>query len=145
MADKLTVRIKVDDTTNQTVSRFAVDEKGQVEIYNDASANLTVKFTGASPLCQGNNPQNPISIPGGADKKFQVCNDTGGLEFKYTATVDGAAAEDPIFIIERVGDDNGGNVPNPIFWVEMLPWVGGAFIAGAAFAYLLMRRRSMGK
>ena len=144
MADKLTIRIDVDDATNQTVSRFAVDEKGQVTIYNDASAALNVKFNGASPLCQGNTPQNPIDIAAGSDQKFQVCNDTGGLAFKYTATVAGAAEEDPILIIERAGS-GGGSVTNPIVWVEMLPWVIAAFLAGAFGAYFVMRRRTMQK
>jgi hypothetical protein len=142
MADKLTIRIKVDDTTNQTVSRFAVDEKGQVTIYNDASAGLKVEFDDASPLCQGNTPKNPIEIDAGKDDKFQVCNDSGGLEFKYTATVDGAAEEDPILIIERAGS-GGGNVTNPIVWVEMVLPVLAGLLAGVVAGYLIAMRRRM--
>ncbi len=140
MPDKLTIHIKVDDA-NRTVSQFAVSEKGQVTFYNDANALATVKFDGASPLCQGNTPKNPIEIPGGANRKFQVCNDTANLQFKYTATVDNAQPEDPILIIESVSI-GGGSVSNPIIWVEMAPGIVIGLVLGAIAGYLIARRRA---
>jgi hypothetical protein len=148
MANQLTIHIKtekVDDTTYQTVSTFAIEEKGQVSFVNKADKTANIEFASTSPFCQGNNGE-PLSfdvLPGQVSP-HKVCKDIADQEFKYTATVLDALPEDPILIIERA-PYGGSNETNPIIWVEMLPWVGGAFIAGAAIAYFLMRRRTMGK
>lgn len=148
MPDKMTIRIrveKIDDTTYQTVSTFAVNEKGQVSFVNKADKIANVKFEGESPFCQGNNGEDPsFDIQPGTTSTHKVCKDFGDREFKYTATVLDALPEDPILIIEREISGDGNEI-NPIFIIEMLPWVLAAFIAGAVGAYFVMKRRTMQK
>ena len=144
MADKLTIRINVDATNNQTVSGFAVTDNGHITFHNDAGATANVKFNGASPLCLGNNPQMSVDIDAGGQQPFKVCDGAGGLQYKYTATVAGAGPEDPILIIER-SSSGGGSSTNPIFIIEMVPWIIGSFIFGAVAAYFVMKRRTTSK
>ena len=149
MPDKMTIRIrveKIDDTTYQTVSTFAIDEKGHVSFINKANKVANVKFKEKSPFCQGNdNREDPsFDIQPGATSVHKVCKDIAESEFKYTATVLDALPEDPILIVEKAVY-GGGNSANSIVWGAMLPWVIAAFIAGAVGAYFVMRRRTTGK
>jgi len=142
MPDKMTIRIKVNDA-NQTVSRFAVDDKGQVTLYNDASADVNVKFDGVSPLCTGNDPQESIDILAGKHEVYKVCDGSGGQEFKYTAVVAGADPEDPIIFVERVLTPGGGVFTNPIFFVEVVGGITAAAIVGGFIGYRIAKRRFM--
>lgn len=100
MPDKITVKINV-DAANQTVSKFAIEEGGHVTFQNDASAVAKVTFKDVNPLCKGNSPDPTIELDPGDRISYKFCKGTDGQQFKYTATVDGAASEDPIFIIEK--------------------------------------------
>ncbi len=106
MANKLGIRVSVNES-NQTVSKFAVSESGHVVFYNDAGAELDVTFSEPLLLCKNNAPQSSVRIGAGNQEKLKVCNAADGNTFKYTATVSGAAAEDPIVIIETASLDLG--------------------------------------
>lgn len=146
MPDKMTIRIrveKIDDTTNQTVSTFAIDEKGHVTFRNDAAALATVEFEAGSPFCQGGQTEGPkFTIDPGKESPHKICKDIAGKEFKYTATVDGALPEDPILIIERASSGGGGSTTNPIFIIEMLPGLVVGLLIGAVAGFFLARRRA---
>jgi hypothetical protein len=135
MPDKITVRINVDQA-NQTVSKFAIEEGGQVTFRNDAAADATVTFPGGSPLCQGSTPVHSVPVPAGGEKKHKVCDGIDGQQFKYTAAVTGAAEEDPIFIIER-------KMGGPVSYSTTEILVAGAAVLVAAFVgYTAGKRRS---
>jgi hypothetical protein len=131
MPDKITVRINVDQA-NQTVSKFAIDEGGHVTFRNDATAAATVTFADPSPLCQASTAVGSVSLGAGESKKFRICDGTSGQQYKYTATVAGAASEDPIFIIERKS-----TIPS----TESLLAVGTGLLVGLVAGYLIARRR----
>src|ERR1700741_4986491 len=101
MPDKMTIRFNVEN--GNTVSKFAVNEKGQITFANDADAGLTVEFKNGSPICQGNQPVTNFPVDKHSSKMYQVCDKIAGSSYKYTATVAGANQEDPIVIIERSG------------------------------------------
>ena len=107
MPDKMTIHFNVEN--GNTVSKFAVNEKGQITLTNDANAALTVTFPNGSPICKGKDPTDPDPIPANGSKQYQVCDGIAGASYKYTATVAGANPEDPIVIIEKSG------APLPIF------------------------------
>ena len=138
MPDKLTIRIKTE--SDQTISRFAVDANGQVTIHNDATAQANVSFQATSPLCQGTTPQQSIDINAGRFKTLSVCTGASG-EFKYTATVTGAAPEDPILIVER--SLGGGPGTNPIFFPESIPYLVGGLVVGLVVGFFIARWRGM--
>jgi len=126
MAEKLTVRITVEDN-NQTVSKFVAADKGKIAFHNDSGADAEVRFEGESPVCVGNDPQPIFIIESGKQKEFKVCSNTTGNSYKYTATVEGALPEDPILIIERA----------PIIWVEMAGPVLVGLAVGVVAGYLI--------
>jgi hypothetical protein len=132
MPDKITVKIGV-DAANQTVSKFAIDEGGHVTFQNDATAAATVTFADPSPLCQGSSAVGSVSLGAGESKKFKICDGTSGQQYKYTATVAGAAPEDPIFIIERKS-----GIPTS----ESLLAAGTGLLVGLVAGYLIARRRN---
>jgi hypothetical protein len=131
MANKLDVHVNVEGN-NQTVSKFAAFEGGHVTFYNDAGAALTVSFGDTSPLCQGGNPQLTINVAANAHKKLKICDGVAGQSFKYTATVDGAAPEDPILIFES----------KPILIFDNFDTVSAAagLLLGLVAGYLIARR-----
>jgi len=135
MADKLTIRIDVDQANN-TFSRFAVDEGGQVTFHNDATAEATVTFSNQNALCQGNTPVPSVTIPAGDHKKLMVCSGTAGQEVKYTTTVAGAGTEDPIFIIER-------KMTGPISYSTTELLVTGAAVLVAAYVGYRVGKRQV--
>jgi hypothetical protein len=103
MQNKMTIQI-VDVSTDdpnvkQTVSKFVVEENDKVTFQNKGSSDAKVDFGASAPLCQGNTPLNPIQLPLNGTKTLKVCVASG--EYKYTATVTGALAEDPILIVEK--------------------------------------------
>ncbi len=100
MAKNLDIRVNVEGD-NQTLSKFAAAQNGHVIFHNDAAANLTISFGNASPLCQGNTPQQTFDVGAGQQKKLKVCNGVEGETFKYTATVAGATPEDPPIILGK--------------------------------------------
>ena len=122
MADKLTIRIrveKIDDTTYQTVSTFAVNEKGQVTIRttmaeqdcatsssNGAKAR-SVRATQRQIHRSTLQPGDDFDTPG-----LQGLRRTGSSNTRRRS-ID-ALPEDPILIIERA-ISGGGNATNPIF------------------------------
>ncbi len=138
MPNQMTIHIDVNQA-NQTVSKFAVDEKGQITFQNDAGASANVNFEGTSPVCQGNNKKQSFDINAGASKKWKLCDDAAGQQFKYTATVAGATPEDPILIIERKTV-----VPpvdtKPIFFPEGIPMLLVGALIGAVIGYLVAKR-----
>lgn len=146
MANQLTIRIKtekVDDTTYQTVSTFAIEEKGQVSFVNKADKTANVTFADTSPFCQGSNREPPsFDVLPGQTSPHKVCKDIADQEFKYTATVLDALPEDPILIIERAPYD-GGNETNPIVWVDMIAPVLGGLVVGVVAGYLVAMGRRM--
>lgn len=106
-ADRLTIRVTVEEKKLQTVSRFAVTAGSRVTFQNQGDAVLTLLFTNEdgkeqSPFCKGKDkPEvNPVRIDPHDYKTFVVCDDMKGRWFKYTATIGKARPEDPIFIIE---------------------------------------------
>lgn len=128
MADKLIIRINAEGGT-RTLSKFEVTESAPVTIYNDASTSLNLKFEGASPLCQGGNPQSSIDIGGKEKGDYKVCDGTAGLGFRYTATVSNATAENQVLVV--AGPSSGGDSTNPIFFPET--WIG--FVAGVIITW----------
>ena len=147
MPDKMTIRINViptsdpndDPTAMQTVSKFSIAPKGHVTFTNDATASATVVFESPSPLCQGNTPIPDFPLGAGGSVTHQVCQNAEGSEFKYTATVTGAAEEDPILIVERSVSDPGLN-KKPIFFPEGIPMMLVGALIGALIGYLIARR-----
>jgi hypothetical protein len=103
MQNKMTIQI-VDVSTDdpnvkQTVSKFVVEENDKVTFKNKGSADAVVTFGENSPLCKNQPPHDPINLPIGGEETLKVCVVSG--EYKYTATVTGALAEDPILIVEK--------------------------------------------
>jgi hypothetical protein len=105
-----TLDVHVSVVGGKTVSGFVIEDNDHVIFYNDGGAPLKIEFPGGSPLCDKQKvPQTPINVPVGAKSdKLKVCKDTTGKSFKYDATIVGAAAEDPIFIIEKASLFGGG-------------------------------------
>lgn len=127
MADKLDIRVYAEG--GQTVSKFGVLQNGKVAFHNKAGAKLTVDFAAPLVLCKGGNPQSQIIVEPGHREQLNVCNAAEDTAFKYTATVEGAAAEDPIIIIEKSGWDPGSALTTV-----------GTVVASAALGAYLMRR-----
>lgn len=100
MASQLKIRINAEDG-NKTVSKFSVADQGEITIQNDASAALNVKFDAGTPLCDSNNtPQPSVDIPGGTTKAFVACDGSGGLQYRFTATVSGASPGSQILAVD---------------------------------------------
>ena len=133
MPDKLTIHFVAEN--GNTVSKFGIDEKGQITFQNDASAGLTVDFGAQSPICQGNQPVQSVAVDAGKSKMHQVCDGVGGNSYKYTATVAGANPEDPIVIIEK------STITNPVY-NHKLTDLGIGFLAGVVVAtiYVMLAR-----
>jgi hypothetical protein len=99
MANQLKIRINAEDG-NQTVSKFTVAEKGEIAIQNDAGATVNVKFDAGTPLCDNYAPQASVDIPAGTTKTFVACDGSGGLQYRFTATVSGAGAGSEVVAID---------------------------------------------
>lgn len=142
MADKLTIRINVE--ANRTLSKFQVAETAPVAIHNDANAQLNVKFTGKSPLCSASSPQLTISIAPSQKRELKVCAGTGGLSYRYTATVGtgtaAAAAEHQVLVVPRTTGT--GGITEPIFFPETIyGFVAGVIITWSIF-FIIGRKKS---
>ena len=96
-----------------------------------------VEFASPSPVCKGSQPVSSIPLTPGQEEKLKVCVEAG--EFKYTATVDGALAEDPIFIVEKKVVQPGTDT-KPIFFPEGIPMLVIGGLLGALIGYLVARR-----
>lgn len=99
MPSNLKIRVSVDGN-NQTVSKPAVAEGGQVTLQNDATAGANLTFRETTPLCQASQRMMSIDLGAGDSRNFQVCPGTADQSFKYTATVTGAQPEDPYIFVE---------------------------------------------
>jgi hypothetical protein len=98
---KLDISVTVLD--GQTVSWFALPRKGRIVFHNDATENLHVTIQSPA-LCQsGNQPVLDFDVVAGDSQGFHVCGPYQGDRFKYTATVQNAATEDPRIIIKDHG------------------------------------------
>jgi len=149
MPDKITIRINVKPTDDpndppdakQTVSQFSIEPKGHVTFTNDATAQAKVVFVNPSPLCAANGDQIPelsLATSGPTQsQKNKVCDTAAGL-YKYTATVTGAAEEDPIFIVEK--SRPGELDKKPIFFPEGIPMLLIGALVGAIIGYLVAKR-----
>ncbi len=102
-------RLSIDVTVagDMTVSRFVIRDRGMVTFYNKGNRELTLLFRNEkgeeeSPFCKGNNKpeENPVRIRTGGSRTLTICRGLHGRWFKYTAQIDGAGAEDPIFIVD---------------------------------------------
>jgi hypothetical protein len=151
MPNKMTIRIvdvpTDDPNVKQTVSKFVVVRNDQVTFSNKGSADAVVEFKAGSPLCKGNQPfDNPFTLGVNGEEKLKVCVDGG--EYKYTATVTGALAEDPILIVERAVAEQPSPPPaqperKPIVFPEdVVPLLAGLAI-GAIIGFLAGRRSRM--
>jgi hypothetical protein len=141
MADKISVHIATvpgsDPGSLQTVSKFVLYPNAQVTFHNKATANAVVEFAEPSPVCKGGQSISSIPLIPGQEEKLKICVEAG--EFKYTATVDGAVAEDPIFIVERSSVQPGTD-KKPIFFPEGIPMLVIGGLLGALIGYLVARR-----
>jgi hypothetical protein len=97
------LKIRVDVKNGKTVSKAAANKVDKIVFQNDADNPLAVTITNAtdsnSPICDSDGPVPNFEVDPNDRETFVVCGDWP--EFKYTATVTGAAAEDPIVIIEK--------------------------------------------
>ncbi len=85
----------------QAVTRTLIGKQdgvnNKIEFHNASDAPLTITFNPASAM-----DRSTLTVPVG--RKEEVNFRAGkplGTKVKYTATIDGAAPEDPIIIIER--------------------------------------------
>jgi hypothetical protein len=99
MANQLKIRINAEDG-NKTVSKFTVANQGEITIQNDASAAVNVKFDAGTPLCENYTPQPSVDIAAGATKVFMACDGSGGLQYRFTATVSGASPGSQVLAVD---------------------------------------------
>jgi hypothetical protein len=112
MANQLKIRINAEDG-NKTVPKFTVSDKGEISIQNDASATANVKFDAGTPLCENYTPQASVDIAAGATKVFLACDGSGGLQYRFTATVSGASPVSQVIAVDGAAQVV-GTVDNPI-------------------------------
>ncbi|HKE44132.1 MAG TPA: hypothetical protein VKB41_06300 [Steroidobacteraceae bacterium] len=95
----------------QTRSRFGKPKDTDAIIFHndDTQSSLQISITSdpanGPVLCKENNNKIPVplpvSVPVGDKGKYTICQDFKGADFKYTAKIGTAVAEDPIIIIEK--------------------------------------------
>jgi|SRR5688572_1286095 len=150
--NKLTIRIATEGAPPdvKVVSHFVVAPKDKVSFTNSAKADATVDFGSTTPICEPNQDEVFVVnlIPGG-NANYVACDDAGGL-FKYTASVVGAADEDPIVVVDRsliVQEPPG---LNPIVVLDKRTpgqdamSAAGGFLLGVAVAWLVFSRLRRG-
>lgn len=124
-----------------TVSKFGKPKDFNKVVFHNSHEikKLTIDIDQPGALCKSNQlPEDfPITIDAGNKQGYRICDEFDGSEFKYTATLEGSAPEDPIIIIE------GWSVIESFGLVPAL--IGTAivtFIAGAYFQHWRMKRRT---
>jgi hypothetical protein len=131
---------------HQTRSKFGKSKDTDAIIFSnkDTQSSLKIDITSdpanGPVLCQEKDNKTPIALPAtvgvNAEGKYTICRDFKGAEFKYTATIGTALAEDPIIIIEKKSFSVG------VVGIVVAAAVG-ATIGAAVANYFATRRRSL--
>ena len=100
------LKIRVDEIGGKTVSNFRLPAKDEIVFINKSDKVLTVEINKGGPeppgaLCLDGVPQPVFVVGPKAAQALTVCGTYKADTFKYTATIAGTVAEDPIIIIER--------------------------------------------
>lgn len=94
--------IRISHVNDKTQSRFGAQKDKAIVFHNDSKSALTVHISEPDVLCDASGPITSFFVVApGASRAFKVCQGwRAGRDFKYTAQIEGAVAEDPIIIIE---------------------------------------------
>ncbi|MGH8285572.1 MAG: hypothetical protein ACRETT_07380 [Steroidobacteraceae bacterium] len=94
--------IRISHVKDKTQSRFGAKKDKAIVYHNDSKSELTVRVSEPDVLCDASGPITTFFVVApGANRAFTICQGfKAGRDFKYTAQIEGAAAEDPIIIIE---------------------------------------------
>jgi hypothetical protein len=136
------LKIRVNEKDGNTVSKYAKDKGGdKIAFVNDHSTKrLSIVVDDAAALCTnkaGPPVQLPITLGPGERQNYLICNAFTGSEFKYTATLEGLTAEDPIIIVDSFSFfDN----PNPIIIVGSIALAAGLVVGFLTARYFERRR-----
>ena len=84
----------------KTITKFPVSKRNALVFTNESDNALTIKLDRKDVLLdEKNNLIGEFKVGGGKTRQFLFDRDMGG-ELKYSATIQDAATEDPIIILE---------------------------------------------